>query len=321
MPSTPAASEVSRSLLDTASYSQNDIADLFSRADQLASCGLLNGYFSQPRHRVLAFLFFEPSTRTRMSFQMAASRLGYDVLTLESASSSSLSKGESLTDTVQNVIAMGPDALVVRYGKSPELDQLLPQLSLPVINAGSGTRAHPTQALLDAYTIQKSLGRVQGRKVLITGDIRHSRVAQSNFDILIKMGADVGVCGPREFIPHAGLPPAIKVFETLDEGVVWCDVYMGLRLQLERHCEAGLPVESGASYQNYFESFGLTQARLQKLKKDSIIMHPGPINHGVEFPADDSVTTDPRNRVLQQVSNGVVIRAALLEKLFCEKDR
>ncbi len=252
---------------------------------------------------------------------MAASRLGYDVLTLENASSSSLSKGESLADTVQNVIAMGPDALVIRYGQSPELDRLLPTLSIPVMNAGSGTKAHPTQALLDAYTIQKSFGSLQGRKVLITGDIRHSRVAQSNFDVLQKMGAEVGVCGPREFIPQSGLPLNVKVFELLDEAVSWCDVYMGLRIQLERHCEAGLPEESVSSYKNYFETFGLTRARLKILKNDAIIMHPGPINHGVEFPADDSVMSDSRNRVLKQVSNGVVIRAALLEKLFRDKDR
>lgn len=321
MPSTTAAHEVSRSLLDTASYSRNDIDDLFSRADEFARADLSTGYFKSPRHRVLGFLFFEPSTRTRMSFQMAASRLGYDVLTLENTSSSSVSKGESLSDTVQNVIAMRPDALVIRYGQSPELDRLLPQISIPVINAGSGTKAHPTQALLDAYTIKKSLGSVEGRKVLIVGDIRHSRVAQSNFEVLRKLGAEVGVCGPREFIPLTGLPSQIKVFESLDEAVSWCDVFMGLRIQLERHCEAGLPEESAKSYSNYFESFGLTPARLKILKREALIMHPGPINHGVEFPTDESVMTDSRNRVLEQVSNGVVIRAAIIEKLFSGKDQ
>lgn len=245
---------------------------------------------------------------------MAAHRLGYHVLDLDNASSS-LSKGETFEDTVLNLVAMRPDALVVRYGASKELDSLLPRLTIPVINAGSGTSAHPTQALLDAFTIYREKGTLQGQKVLIVGDIRHSRVARSNFDVLMKLGAIVAVCGPAEFIPKTELPSGVRVFEALNEAIEWCDVYMGLRIQLERHTQSGLPSDERA-LKAYHERFGLNRTHLQILKKDAMIMHPGPINHGVEFSSDKSVMNDPRNRVLQQVTNGVLIRASLLAQIF-----
>lgn len=305
------------SLLDTASYSPDKIKDLFATATAFEKRSKVAGYFQAPTPLVLGFLFFEPSTRTRMSFQMAAHRLGYGVLDLDNAMSS-LSKGETYEDTVLNLVAMGPDALVVRYGHSKELDAVLPTLSIPVVNAGSGTSAHPTQALLDAFTISKNKGSVEGRRVLIVGDIRHSRVARSNFDVLQKLGAEIAVCGPAEFIPQNDLPPFVKTFDVLDEAIQWCDVYMGLRIQLERHMDCGLPADKAREQaaKTYHERFGLTRERLQILKKDAIIMHPGPINHGVEFSSDASVMSDPRNRVLEQVSNGVLIRAALLTQML-----
>lgn len=295
-----------RSLLDTVSFSQDDILKLFAKADDLERRQFETGSFGQPsRKRVLAFLFFEPSTRTRMSFQIATERLGYSVMLLESAATSSISKGESLVDTVLNVVAMKPDGLVVRYGNDEALAQLLPTLPIPVFSGGSGTTAHPTQALLDAFTILRHRG-VRGTRVLIVGDIRHSRVARSNFDVLTKLGAEIGICGPTEWMP-AEPRRNIQVFSDLDEATAWCDVFMGLRVQHERHAKA-------RDVSDYNVKFGLNPTRLQILKKDAIIMHPGPINFGVEFSHD--VTSDSRCRVLQQVTNGVLVRAALLARTF-----
>jgi aspartate carbamoyltransferase catalytic subunit len=259
--------------------------------------------------RVVCCLFFEPSTRTRMSFQMASYRLGLQVLTMELSAGSSLSKGETLTDTILNFTAMKPDVLVVRYGNSLELDQLLPRVGVPVLNAGSGTNAHPTQALLDAYTLRTEWGDLQGRKVLIFGDVRHSRVARSNFDVLGKLGAEVGVFGPENMSlsPEEARTFGVKLFSSFDEALPWADACMGLRVQLERHQERALDL---ASASEYHEQYGLTNQRLKLIRPDALILHPGPINHGVEFAPE--VVNDPRSRVLQQVTNGVTVRAALL---------
>lgn len=244
---------------------------------------------------------------------MAAYRLGYEVLTMELSAGSSLSKGETLTDTVLNFAAMKPDVLVVRYGNSQELDQLLPTLEIPVINAGSGTLAHPTQGLLDAYTLRSEWGDLTGKNILIFGDVLHSRVARSGFDVLTKLGAVIGVTGPERMMP----PPAMReslhreygmrFFDTLDEGLPWADATMGLRVQLERHEAKELDLEFTS---DYHERYGLTKERLEELKSGALILHPGPINHGVEF--SESVVRDGRSRVLSQVTNGVTVRAALL---------
>lgn len=244
---------------------------------------------------------------------MAAYRLGHQVLTMELvAGGSSLSKGETLVDTVLNVAAMNPDVMVVRYGRSPELDLILEQLPMPVVNAGSGSIAHPTQGLLDAYTIFRERGGFVGQRVLIVGDIRYSRVARSNFDILQKLGAEVAVCGPEKLLPSAPME-GVRFFSDLDEATRWCSVYMGLRIQLERHEAHSLNLES---QDDYHQQFGLTKERLRILAKDAMIMHPGPINHGVEFCTD--VMNDPRSAVLKQVANGVLIRGALLKRILNE---
>lgn len=299
-------SNASFSLFDTRSLSSNDIREIFETASRFDV-----DFPKVAKEKIVCCLFFEPSTRTRMSFQTAAYRLGHQVLTMELSMGSSLSKGETAVDTVLNVCAMKPDVLVVRYGLSRELDEILPTLAIPVINAGSGTLAHPTQALLDAYTIERELGSIEGKRVLIVGDIRHSRVARSNFDVLAKLGAKIGVCGPESLLPDADgdLPPGTRVFTNLDEASGWCDVYMGLRIQLERHTAQDLQLDS---LEDYHRHFGLNRDRLKKLGAGVLIMHPGPINHGVEFAPE--VVEDPRSRILTQVTNGVLIRAALLSK-------
>lgn len=313
MPSSPQGrrSNASFSLFDTRSLSKDDIREIFDIASDFDV-----SFPVAARSKVVCCLFFEPSTRTRMSFQTAAYRLGHQVLTMELSTGSSLSKGETAVDTVLNVAAMRPDVLVVRYGLSRELDELLPTLDIPVINAGSGTLAHPTQALLDAYTIERELGSLEGKRVLIVGDIRHSRVARSNFDVLAKLGAKIGVCGPESLLPDADgdLPSGTRVFTNLDEAAGWCDVYMGLRIQLERHTAHDLQLDS---LEDYHRHFGLNRERLKMLGSGALIMHPGPINHGVEFAPE--VVIDPRSRVLKQVTNGVLIRAALLSKTLRER--
>ena len=303
------------SLLDTRSFSENEFYSLFSLSDVLKERGERSGFFYHPQRppaagsKVVALLFFEPSTRTRLSFQTAAYRLGVAASVMEPAGSSVV-KGESLADTVLNVAAMNPDAIVVRWGSTEELDEVLPKLNMPVVNAGSGTLAHPTQALLDAYTIFKERGKVKGERVLIVGDIRHSRVAHSNFDVLSKLGAEIGVCGPDHFLPNQKLPYDLKVFRDLREGMKWATVCMGLRIQLERHDSKDFRDRLAEYHANY----GITPEVLQSFSDTGILMHPGPINHGVEF--DSRVLQDKRSRVLEQVSNGVLIRAAVLSRIL-----
>lgn len=309
-----------RSFLDTRPFSADFLFSLFRDADQLEHKSLQFGQFYDPQfgksQKVIFCLFLEPSTRTRLSFEMAAYRLGHQVAVMDVGSGSSRVKGETDVDTVLNVVAMNPDALVIRYNRSPELDRLLPTLSVPIISGGNASAAHPTQALLDGYTIFRERGRPQdlrGERVLIVGDILHSRVARSNFDVLSKLGAEIGICGPSHLLPKADEVPNVRIFENLDDAITWPTVYMGLRVQLERH----EPGEVGGALQAINEKFGLTPARLGRLSKNSIIMHPGPINHGVEFSPE--VIHDSRSRVLTQVSNGVLVRAALLQRLLNQK--
>lgn len=309
------------SLLDSRVLSESAIHSLFSHAKELAVRYEKYGSFVDPNEpkpttpKVVACLFFEASTRTFMSFQMAALRLGHQVVTLDTGTGSSILKGETDDDTVANVAAMQPDAIVIRYNRSPGLERLLPNLPIPVISAGIGVYSHPTQALLDAYTIFEARGSVRGEKVLIVGDVAHSRVARSNFDVLAKLGAEVGVCGPDHFLPRADEVPGLKIFKNLDEALEWPTVVMGLRVQLERHEDPRLRGRSIEDYKaEYHAEFGLNGVRLKKLRPDAIIMHPGPINHGVEFAPE--VVEDARSRVLEQVRNGVLIRAALLSKIF-----
>ncbi len=256
------------------------------------------------RDVTIANLFFENSTRTKLSFELAEKRLSADVINF-SASSSSVKKGETLLDTVNNVLAMKVDMVVMRHPVPGAPMFLANKINASVINAGDGTHEHPTQALLDAYSIQKSLGSLKGVKVLIVGDIKHSRVALSNIYCLQKMGAIVKVCGPPTLIPKHITTLGVTVEYDLDEALQWCDVANVLRIQLERQEIQYIP-----SLREYNLYYGINKERLERLDKEITIMHPGPINRGVEINSD--VADSDQSIILQQVENGVAIRMAVL---------
>jgi aspartate carbamoyltransferase catalytic subunit len=256
------------------------------------------------RGKTVMNLFFEPSTRTRSSFEIAEKRLSADALNF-SASSSSLSKGESLVDTAMNLQAMSPDLVVIRHAYPGAPHMLARRLKAGVINAGDGAHEHPTQALLDAFTIRRHKGRLGGLKVSIVGDIEHSRVVRSNIHLLTKMGAEVTVAGPRTMMPAGLAGLGVRVVYTLDEAVAGADVLMMLRIQLERQNRMLFP-----SVREYFRLFGLTNRRLAGAREDVIVMHPGPMNRGVEIASE--VADGPYSVILEQVAHGVAVRMAVL---------
>jgi aspartate carbamoyltransferase catalytic subunit len=256
------------------------------------------------RGKTVVMLFFEPSTRTRVSFELAAKRLSADTLNI-SASTSSLSKGESIVDTAKNIEAMNVDMIVVRH-KSAGVPKILARhVKSSIINAGDGCRAHPTQALLDLFTIKEKLGRIEGVKVAIIGDILHSRVARSNIFGLTKLGAKVSLCGPATLIPPEIERLGAAVTHDVDEVIRTHDVLMFLRLQRERQEENFLP-----SIREYIKVFGVDAARLKQAKKEVLVMHPGPTNRGVELSAE--VADGEHSVILDQVTNGVAVRMAVL---------
>jgi aspartate carbamoyltransferase catalytic subunit len=256
------------------------------------------------RGKVVALLFFEASTRTRMSFELAASRLSADTL-LFTATGSSVSKGESTLDTARNIEAMGVDIFVVRHGQSGATHQLARRLKASVINAGDGQHEHPTQALLDIYTIRQRLGKVEGLKVAIVGDIAHSRVARSNILGLRKLGAEVVVVGPPTLVPSAITAMGCQISHSLDDVLGQADVINMLRVQFERFSSNLFP-----SVREYGQLYGLNAERLRRCRKDVLVMHPGPINRGLELTSD--VADGPNSCILQQVTNGLAIRMAVL---------
>ncbi len=253
-------------------------------------------------------LFYEASTRTRLSFETAEKRLSADSLNFSKSTSSAV-KGETLKDTVLNIEAMDPDITVIRH-ISPGVPQMLTKLCKgSVINAGDGGHEHPTQALLDALTIRDNKGRIEGLKVSLIGDIKHSRVARSNILLLNKMGAEVTVCGPRTMMPPGIETLGVRVEYKIEDALRNADVVMMLRVQLERQSAKLFPTT-----REYFKLYGLTAERLRLAKKDVIVMHPGPMNRGVEI--DSDVADGPFSVILDQVSNGVAVRMALLYLLF-----
>lgn len=263
------------------------------------------------RGRTVVNLFFEVSTRTRMSFELAEKRLNADVLNF-SATNSSLAKGETLLDTVKNILAMKVDCFVLRHPVPGTPHLLARELPIPIINAGDGAHEHPTQALLDIYTIQERKKRIEGLKVAIIGDITHSRVARSNIWGLSKLGAEVRVCGPPTLIPPLIEEMGVEVFYLPEDALREVDIVMMLRIQKERQNEGFLP-----SISEYIEFFSLTEDRLSLAREDVLVMHPGPVNRGVELPA--RIADGKKSVILDQVVNGVAVRMAVLYLLLAKR--
>ncbi len=256
------------------------------------------------RGRTVVNLFFEPSTRTRTSFEVAEKRLSADTLSIAVAQSS-VTKGETLLDTVRNLEAMAPDMIVMRHASSGAPHLLARLCRSAIINAGDGMHEHPTQALLDAFTIREHKKRLSGLKVAIVGDLLHSRVLRSNVQLLNKMGADVWACAPPTLMPPGIERQGVTSTTSVDAAVEGADVVMLLRVQLERMQGAYFP-----SLREYFTIFGMTRERMRLAKPDAIIMHPGPMNRGVEI--DSDVADGPYSVILEQVTNGVAVRMAVL---------
>lgn len=257
------------------------------------------------RDIVVVNLFFENSTRTRISFELAEKRLSADTVNF-TASSSSVSKGETLLDTVNNILSMKVDMVVMRHSASGAPHFLAQHIPAAIINAGDGINEHPTQGLLDAFSIEERTGSLEGRKVAIIGDIMHSRVAQSNIYLLRKMGAHVTVCGPPTLIPkYISQALGVEVSYNLKETLEWCDVANVLRIQLERQNQVLF-----SSLREYNLAYGISRKMLDSLHKEVVIMHPGPINRGVEL--DSDVADSKQSIILQQVENGVAVRMAVL---------
>jgi aspartate carbamoyltransferase catalytic subunit len=256
------------------------------------------------RGSTIVNLFFENSTRTRISFEFAEKRLSADTVNV-AASSSSVQKGETLVDTARNLEAMRIDMVVIRHGASGAANFLAERIESNVINAGDGTHEHPTQGLLDLLTLRDRFGSLEGRRVCICGDVLHSRVARSNIWGLKRMGAEVAVCGPRSLMPNAIEQFGVQVFDRIEDAIEWADALNVLRLQFERMTAGYIP-----SSREYNRVFGVSRERLERAPRDIVILHPGPMNRGVEI--DSDVADGPHSVILHQVTNGVAIRMAVL---------
>lgn len=299
-------------LLGLKDATESDIQLIFETADNFKTI-LQRPIKKVPSLRdiTIANVFFENSTRTKISFELAEKRLSADVVNF-SSSSSSVSKGETLIDTVNNILSMKVDMVVMRHPAPGAAKFLSEHVDAQVVNAGDGTHEHPTQALLDAYSIREKLGDVARKKVVIVGDILHSRVALSNIYGLQTLGAEVGVCGPPTLIPKHIKSLGVKVMHSLQEALNWCDVANMLRIQMERQQTKYFP-----SLREYSMLYGLTMQHLEQLDKDITIMHPGPINRGVEISSE--VADSDQSIILDQVENGVAIRMAVLYLLAAQR--
>ena len=292
-------------LLDIDDLDADDLLDLLDLADDFAEVQRREvPKVPALRGRTIVLAFFEDSTRTRTSFDLAARRLSADVVNF-AASSSSLKKGESLRDTIETIAAMGVDGIVVRHASSGAPLQITRWTDATVINAGDGWHQHPTQALLDCYTIRQRLGTLEGKRIAICGDILHSRVARSNIAAFTKLGADVTVVAPRTLLPPSIGEWPVRVAHRLDPLLPDLDVAYFLRIQHERMSPTLLP-----SDREFRLLYGLTVERAERLPERALIMHPGPMNRGVEVDAE--VADDPRSVILEQVTNGVAVRMAVL---------
>lgn len=302
-----------KDLLALSETSREDIESILSTAQSLKEI------LSRPikkvptlRGKVVCTLFYEPSTRTRTSFELAAKYMSADTVSLAPATSS-VKKGETLSDTARNLEVMGVDVVIMRHSVSGSCHFLAKVLDVPVINAGDGMHEHPTQGLLDIFTILEYKSRIRGLKVAILGDVLHSRVARSNIFGLTKMGAEVAVAGPATLLPPEIESLGVKSYNRVEEAIEGADVVYVLRLQLERQTRSLFP-----SRREYHDVFGLNRERLKYAKEDAIVMHPGPMNRGVEITTD--VADSPRSVILDQVVSGVAVRMAILYLILGGKD-
>ena len=298
-----------RDLLGIEGLAVSDITHLLNLADAYVDQNRqIDKKTSLLRGRTQINLFFESSTRTQSSFELAGKRLGADVMNM-SVKTSAVNKGETLLDTAATLNAMNPDLLVVRHGDSGAVALLAQKVSCAVLNAGDGAHEHPTQALLDALTIRRRLGKLQGLKIAICGDIAHSRVARSNLLLLNMMGAQVHLIGPQTLLPAGAEALGARVFTDMREGIADCDIVMMLRIQNERMEGALIP-----SVREYYRLYGLDREKLACAKPGALVMHPGPMNRGVEI--DSAVADDPDISLIRdQVEMGVAVRMAVLEAL------
>lgn len=292
-------------LLGIKYITKNDVDLIFETADQFKE--VINRPIKKVpslRDITIANIFFENSTRTKLSFELAQKRLSADVISF-SAAQSSVKKGETLLDTVNNILAMKVDMVVMRHSHAGAAHFLSQNVKASIVNAGDGAHEHPTQALLDSYSIREKLGEVAGKKVVIIGDVLHSRVALSNIFALQMQGAEVRVCGPKTLIPKHIESLGVKVEPQLRKALEWCDVANVLRVQNER-----MDVNYFPSTREYAQQYGLDKALLDSLNKEIVIMHPGPINRGVELTSD--VADSQQSIILDQVENGVAVRMAVI---------
>lgn len=303
---------LSKDLLGIRNLSVEEIKLIFDTADKFKE--VLNRPIKKVpslRHFTIANVFFENSTRTKLSFELAQKRLSADIINF-SSSVSSVKKGESLLDTINNILVMKVDMIVMRHPNPGAPYFVAKNIDASVVNAGDGTHEHPTQALLDSYTIREKLGKIKNKKIAIIGDIAHSRVAISNIYALQKLGAKVMLCGPSTLIPKYISSMGVQIENNIENALKWCDVANVLRIQLERQKDKFFP-----SLREYSLYYGINKKLLEKINKDIVIMHPGPINRGVELNSD--VADSNNSIILDQVENGVAIRMAVMYLLSLNK--
>lgn len=303
---------LSKDLLGIRNLSVEEIKLIFDTADKFKE--VLNRPIKKVpslRHLTIANVFFENSTRTKLSFELAQKRLSADIINF-SSSVSSVKKGESLLDTINNILVMKVDMIVMRHPNPGAPHFVAKNIDASVVNAGDGTHEHPTQALLDSYTIREKLGKIKNKKIAIIGDIAHSRVAISNIYALQKLGAKVMLCGPSTLIPKYISSMGVQIENNIENALKWCDVANVLRIQLERQNNKFFP-----SLREYSLYYGINKKLLKKINKDIVIMHPGPINRGVELNSD--VADSNNSIILDQVENGVAIRMAVMYLLSLNK--
>lgn len=304
------------SLISLNNIEKNKIDFLFSESLKLKrnfnQFNLSSGQYHSGYKGTAALLFFEPSTRTRFSFEAACSRSGYHPMVLDGGIGTSLEKGETVEDTIYNIQSLRPSFFIIRCNDLVNLAQIEEELSVPLINAGWGRQGHPTQALLDALTIYEKYGTLEKKNILFVGDIKHSRVVSSHLELSKKLKYNIGFCAPSDFIPQIS-SQEVKKFTKLSEALEWADVTIALRVQKERHDNENIFL-----IEDYRESFGLNSTSLKNLKTDALIMHPGPINYGIEI--ESEVLKDPRCVILKQVENGVFLREALIRNISENKE-